>query len=382
LSSKRTQIWFYALAAFVVAPLIAPTILRAQEKAPWKIVSWASAVGPQAASFDFLAGLQSFLTFINANGGLAERKFSLRTLEVDDGHPDFARNLDSLIIQGQPDLVVGGSSQNRGPATAEYFRRVARPWFGPWTDNPGVYGGGDDDPVGLLPSAPVELNLLLEWAKDRVPAGRAIYFILEDGPEAQTQGALARARARALELNLAVISLEIGFRDWEGLAARLPDPGAVIVWTNLGPAAAIRRALAHSLPDGVFWMTHSLNAPSAEMVALTAGRWAGTIFPAVLRPTAEISEAYGVVLRKFSPAGVKENYRTLLGFGQGQLLARAIVDATSKSQGRAGDILRSFRELSPAGTVVSGVSLPSAPMDPGGAYLAQVDARGGWAPLP
>jgi ABC-type branched-subunit amino acid transport system substrate-binding protein len=308
------------------------------------------------------------------------RELQLYTLEMDDGGPDFPQRLEDLVIQGRPDLVVGGASEFRAAATAEYFRRVARPWFGPWSGDPQIFAGGEDDPAGLIPSSTVQIAMAFNMAKARMAPGKVLYFVYRDGPRAGGISRLAAAAARSAGLEMKPVRLGIYFRDWESLKGSFPDAGAVALWTAPGPAAAIRRIVGPELGPEVIWMTHALNPNGRELMGLTGGLWAGTVFPAVLKPSDVIPEAYTLVIRKYALPGLRIGYRSYMGFTQGQLLAKGMALANDRGESTPGGILRALKEAPTNGTLYQGSRLPAGPADPAGAYLAVSDPTGGWHP--
>jgi ABC-type branched-subunit amino acid transport system substrate-binding protein len=341
-------------------------------------MSWSTSLGAQSATYEIMYGLKSFLAFLNANGGVAGRELQLYALDMDDSGQDFTKSLDQLILQGKPDLVVGGASQLHAGQTAEYFRRASRPWFGPWSADPTAFLGRPDDPAGLIPTSPVQMAMLFGRAKARMPVGKVLYFVYREGPRAAQLAELASAAARSAGIGMKHVRLSLYFRDWESLRTDFPDAGAVMLWTAPGPAAAIRRALDRELGPDVIWMTHSLNPTGRELMGLSGGLWAGTLFPAVLLPSGEIPEAYSMVLNKYALPGLRTGYRSYLGFTQGQLLAKAIGLAGDRQESSPGGVLRSLKDISTSGSLYQGPKLPSGPGDQAGAYLAVADASGGW----
>jgi hypothetical protein len=320
------------------------------------------------------------IAFLNAKGGVAGKKLSLATLEMDDDMDSFRDSLDTLVVKGKPHLIVGGAVKNDGRVTADYFRRIGRPWFGPWTDDPDIYAGNEFDPVGLLPSAPLQFKMLFEYAREKAPEGRDIYLILSLGPLSERTAAAARAEARAAGLELKVVTIPADFKQWKELEDYLPNAGTVILWTPPGPSSAIRRVLDKSLPPDTLWMTSALNPPSHEIIAMTAGVWGGAVFPAVLIPSAQIPETHRAVLEKYALPGLKLEYPAFLGFAQGQLLGKALSRVATISEGAPREVVKSLRELSLSGGIVEGAKLPIGAMDPAGAYLAVCDRTGGWSP--
>jgi ABC-type branched-subunit amino acid transport system substrate-binding protein len=325
-------------------------------------------------------GLKSFMAFLNANGGIGGRELQLYTLDIDDSSQDFTKNLDALVIQGKPDLVVGGASQLHAGQTAEYFRRVARPWFGPWSGDPTAYFGREDDPVGIIPATHVQISMLFEHVKAKMQPGKTVYFVYRESPRAAQLAGLAEAEARSLGLVLRPVRLSLYFRDWESLKSSMPNAGAVVLWTAPGPAAAIRRSLDHELGPDCIWMTHALNPTGRELMGLTGGLWAGTVFPSVLLPSGEIPEAYSLVLGKYALPGLRTGYRSYMGFTQGQLLTKAIGLADDRQESSPGGVLRALKDISTSGSLYKGQKLPANSGDPAGAYLAVADSADGWRP--
>jgi ABC-type branched-subunit amino acid transport system substrate-binding protein len=362
--------------------MLYPCALFAQST-PIHIISWSSPVGSQAITFETLYGLKALSNFVNANGGVDNREIVLQSLDMDDTSSDFNQKLDALVIQAQPDLVVGGAANSRAANTAEYFRRIAIPWFGPWTDDPRFYENRDDDPVGLLPSAPAELDMIFKYIKKHIKAEQQIFFIYTSGLKgSDTLTSLTRAKARSHELELNFMPLPVDFSNWRQVVNELKDQSYIILWTNPGPSAAIKRMAGNSLPNTV-WLTNSLNTPDHEIVHMAAGTWTGMIFPSVLIPSAEISDAYSMVLGKYGLPGLHADYQTFLGFGQGQILARALTNANldKSNPSISAKITRTFKDVPLSGTILSGDKLPYNADDPGGSYLARVLQKGAWGPV-
>ncbi|MDR2612428.1 MAG: ABC transporter substrate-binding protein [Deltaproteobacteria bacterium] len=345
---------------------------------PWKLVSWSSSLGGQSVTYEILYGLKAAMAFMNANGGVRGRELSLYALEMDDENQDFRKSLDILMIQTKPDLVVGGASSWRAGSTAEYLQRVARPWFGPWTEDPDVYANREDDPAGLLPTATVQLRMLFARAKAKMQPGKSLYFVFRDGPRVPRLSEEAHLAAMDAGIDLKPVRLSLYFRDWGSLRESFPGAGAVVLWLAPGPSAAIRRIIGPLLGPDTIWMTHSLNPPGHELMSLTGGLWSGTLFPAILTASSEIPEAYSTVLNKYALPGLRLGYQSYLGFTQGQLLFKAIDQAGARRQATPGGILRALKDTPSSGTLFAGKKLPSGPADPAGVYLAEADPLGGW----
>jgi ABC-type branched-subunit amino acid transport system substrate-binding protein len=369
-----------AVAAAILCVTWWPAPAAAQAARPWKLMSWSSSLGAQSSTYEIMYGLKAFLAFLNANGGVGGREMELYSLDMDDSGPDFTKNLDQLIFQGKPDLVVGGASQLHAGTTAEYFRRVSRPWFGPWSADPTAFLGRQDDPAGIIPTSPVQMDMLFSLAKARMPEGKTLYFVYRDGPRAPQLAAIAQQAARSKGISMRPVRLNLYFRDWESMRDDFPDAGAVMLWTAPGPAAAIRRSLGRDLGPEVIWLTHALNPTGRELIGLSGGLWSGTIFPAVLLPSAEIPEAFSSVMGKYALPGLRAGYRSYLGFTQGQLLAKAVGLAEDRQDPSPAGVLKSLKEITTAGSLYRGQKLPSGPNDPAGAYLAVSDNSGGWHP--
>lgn len=108
----------------------------------------------------------------------------------------------------------------------------------------------------------------------------------------------ARQEAETLGLDLKRAPINPDFTDWPYLADYVGKAGAVIIWLAPGPSAAPAKVAKARNPEAIF-LTGSLNATNGKPVALSGGAWNGIIFPAVLRPSREIPEAYGSLIRKY-----------------------------------------------------------------------------------
>jgi hypothetical protein len=171
------------------------------------------------------------------------------------------------------------------------------------------------------------------------------------------------------------------FSGWQTLSQNLSDNSYIILWVNPGPAAAIKRLHSQRFPNSV-WLTNSLNSPDHEIMRMSAGSWTGMLFPSVLIPSDEINSAYRMVVEKYGVPGLHADYQTFLGFGQGQVLARALMGELGEGPPQdRGSIHRSLQRTPLAGTIVSGAKLPYGAEDLGGAYLAEVLPKGEWRPV-
>ncbi|MDR0355259.1 MAG: ABC transporter substrate-binding protein [Deltaproteobacteria bacterium] len=347
---------------------------------PWKIVSWASPLGPQALSYDYLCGLKAMISFLNMNGGADGRPIEIYSQEMDDFQTDFPNRLNDVLQQVQPDLVVGGAANSRAKATADYFRRLGLIWFGPWTNNSGAYQGRVDDPIGLLPTVDEELELLIDHAAKRLPQNSEILFIYYQSAEGQLDAELAAQKAKARSLVLAPVPLLPNFRNWGELEDEAMGAGAVMLWLPTGPAAAIVRTLKNRLPEDTLWMTNSLNSPGMEVTEMTGGLWEGMIFPAVLSPKSSLAQAYDAILYKYGPRGLTLDYQTYLGVAQGQILVKALLNAPANSN--SATLRQAFKEATSNGTLLYPSSFDIGKPPKGASYLAVATANWDWQPVP
>jgi ABC-type branched-subunit amino acid transport system substrate-binding protein len=302
----------------------------------------------------------------------------LYALDIDDSFPEFQETLSKMVDKSLPDMIAGGAAHFRSGLTADFFRRLGLSWFGPWSNSPDLYRGHDDDPVGILPPADMELEALFAYASKNLGQEAKAYFVLSRASDSESLLKLARSKAEKYALNLSPITLPQNFRDWSSLKGSFPEAGAIILWVAPGPAAAIRRTMLRQVPSGVLWMTNSLNSPGREVSEMTAGAWDGMIFPAVLNPREEISESYDLVLRKHGLPGLNLDYQTYLGFAQGQIIARALMDS---SENRLG-IASALGQVSAQGTILYRSRFVRAKPGPEDFYLARATRQAGWQALP
>jgi hypothetical protein len=350
----------------------------AQEESSWRLVSWASPSGNRSLQYGTLHGLKAMVSFINANGGVNGQALTLVSLEKDDSSDGFFGDLEALTFKVKPHAAVGGSADLLAGKTSDYFRRIGRPWFGPWTDDPDIYAGSQSDPAGLLPSAPIEFELIFRYVRKYAPLGRDVYLIQSSGPKSSHTGILASEIALRHGFKIKVATLPSEFRNWGELSTLLPNAGTIILWTPPGPSAAIKRVLSKTMAPDVLWLTSSLNPPCREIISVSGGSWEGMVFPSILSPSKEIPEAHRAVLEKYSPPGLKSDYPAFMGFAQGQLLVKALAKVGRIGPEAPLEILKTLKETNLSGGVIAGERLPQGPGDPGGAYLAISDRNGGW----
>ncbi|MDR2349867.1 MAG: ABC transporter substrate-binding protein [Deltaproteobacteria bacterium] len=372
--------WKPPLVAAAVLFLFFAAFPLSAAESPLKLVSWASPMGDQSVQFETLYGLKAMLNFINSKGGVRGKRLELFTLEMDEDSDNFHTKLDTLVLRVKPHLVVGGVANVSAKETSDYFRRVGRLWFGPWTDNQEIYQGLGTDPIGLFPAAPTEFALLLEYASRKVPGDKPIYLVMSENPTTGATAELAKSTASGFGMELRVVTIPQNFRDWEALKGHLTDAGGILLWTSPGPSSAIRRVLKKTMSGDILWMTNSLNQPSHEIMAMADGTWNGTVFPAVLTPSDKISEAHKVVLEKYALPGLKMDYPAFLGFAQGQVLVKAVAKLGDVGNATPELIAGALRDLDLTGSIISGQKLPHGAFDRAGTYLAISDGRGDWYP--
>jgi ABC-type branched-subunit amino acid transport system substrate-binding protein len=360
------------LSIFVVSPTSA-------EEKHWKIVSWASPLGPQALAYDYLCGLKAMLSFINLYDGAEGTPIDIYSQEIDDGMPDFPARLNTVMRQIQPDLAVGGSASSKSGATADYFRRTGMIWFGPWSNKSDSYQARDDDPIGIFPVAEDELELLIPYARKKLGPGNSLLFIYYQARISAREVDFATKMADSVGLKLIPVPLPVNFRNWGELEKDALGIGGIILWLPIGPSAAIVRTLKNRLPEDVLWMTNSLNSPGLEVTEMTAGLWEGMIFPAVLKPKSSLTQAYDAVLYKYGPRGLTLDYQAYLGLAQAQVLIKALMD--TPKDGRAKELRLAFESVSTEGTLFYSTQFKTGPSPKGASYLAVATNNWGWLPV-
>ncbi|MGL4209593.1 MAG: ABC transporter substrate-binding protein, partial [Candidatus Adiutrix sp.] len=228
---------------------------------PIEVVSWAPNSGAQALWHDALEGLKVSLAMYNANGGINGRLMELSHFVGDENNPDFmaqlARQAENLSVVA----VVGGPAQQRSQYLAEYFQRIGRLWFGPWSQEADLYDGPEPHPFAVLPSWREELPALLTYMRlyfDSAPQKEGpIYLFYYSTLSSQKMAEYASLVAGHLKLDLRRAPLALDFNDWQYLAQYAGEAKGAIVWLPHGPAAALVRAMKVAVPQAVY-MTSGL----------------------------------------------------------------------------------------------------------------------------
>ncbi|MDR2387401.1 MAG: ABC transporter substrate-binding protein [Deltaproteobacteria bacterium] len=320
------------------------------------------------------------LSFINMYEGADSVPIDIYSQEIDDGIPDFPARLNLVMSQIQPHLAVGGAASSKAAATANYFRRTGVIWFGPWSNKSELYQGRDDDPIGILPTAEDELELLMAYAKKRLGREGSLLFIHYRSPSSDRELEFALKLAAAEGLNITPVPLATNFRNWGELEKSALGNGGIILWLPAGPAAAIVRTIKNRLPEDVLWMTNSLNSPGLEVTEMTGGLWEGMIFPSVLYPKSALTQSYDAVLYKYGPKGLTLDYQAYLGLAQAQILIRALVATPAKAQSKS--LRQALESVHTDGTLLYLREFKTGPPPKGSAYLAVATANWGWMPVP
>jgi ABC-type branched-subunit amino acid transport system substrate-binding protein len=361
------------LALFISFSAVSPLSAKQDN---WKIISWASPLGPQALSYDYLCGLKAMLSFINLYDGVNGTAIDIYSQEMDDGLPDFQNRLKTITQQVQPHLVVGGVTRAKSGETADFFRRSGMVWFGPWSNKSDFYRDRADDPIGLFPSVEEELDLLISYARKKLGPEGTLLLIHYQSYTSDKEISFAQKLASDQGINLITTSIANNFRNWGELEKEAMGIGGIILWLPAGPAAAVLRTLKNRLPEDVLWMTNSLNSPGQEVMEMTGGQWEGMIFPAVLSPKSSLTEAYDAVLYKYGPRGLTLDYQAYLGLAQAQVLVRGLQAAPINS--RTAELRKALESVSTEGTLLYPLSLKTGPTPKGASYLAVATSNWGW----
>jgi hypothetical protein len=310
------------------------------------------------------------LSFLNANDALGDLEAKLFSLDSDDSLPDFASKLSYLTEMTKPHIAIGGAAHAFPQTTGDFFRRRGILWYGPWSNSLSLKNS-ENNPVLTLPTDDLEIEALMDYV-GRMGITEAT-FVHSQGDQTASLATLAAAAAQVRGLTFKPLSVPLDFRNWPSLKNELQTAQAVFLWVPPGQAAAIVRSLKTQLSPQTLWLTNSLNATGHELAAMSAGFWENVVFPAVLIPKKDISQSYDLVIRKYGLPGLTLDYQTYLGFAQGQLLARAIVD----SHGDPAGLRLAFSRLKTDGTLLAKSEATSdKPF-----YLAASDSRGDWRPL-
>jgi hypothetical protein len=382
MTSKLKTLALGAALLAALAALAAGWGGRALGREPsWRVATWALPLGSQARVYEAFCGLKAMLTFLNSRGGIDGRLVDFYSQEMDDATPNFPARLNTMILQAQPDIVVGGAVASRSGDTADYFRRTGLVWFGPWSQRVTLYRGDSSDPVGLVPSIDHQLDMLLEHAVRSLGSGAAILILWQDGSGGLSEfdPELARAKAESHGLKPTLTAIPQRFRDWSSLREPAQGANAVLLWVPSGPAAAIVRTLKPALPPETLFLTHALNPPGVGVMEMTGGLWDGMIFPSVLARDPVLSQAYDAIIQKYGPPGLEPGYLSYLGVAQAQVMTRVLVSHTVGTTRE--DVRKDFLGVDGQGTMLVTSGFGAGPPPEGASYLARASRARGWEPV-
>ena len=347
---------------------------------PLEAVSWAPTSGPDALWYDAVGGLKTAAGLFNAHGGIGGRPLSVEEALVSEDDPAFFDQLGPLLERPNVVAVVGGPAHIRAGEVADFLSRMNRPWLGPWSDESDLYRGEDTDPFAVLPPWTLQMPALLNYVREAFEADPArrgpVFLVFYNFPRYQEMAIKTRQMAADLGLELKRAPINPGFADWNYLSRHVDEAGAVIVWLSQGSSAAFLKAAKYRLPEAIY-LTSAANATNRNLVVLSGGAWNGVVFPAVLKPSAEISSAYDAIVRKYGPVGLDGGYQTYLGFAQGQILARALSLQTGRD---TRNLARNLYDMKGFPTLLAAEVnyAPSRHVNPDGFYLGQARGNGHW----
>lgn len=277
-----------------------------------------------------LDGVQTYLTQLNRQGGVAGRKVAVKVLDDDNKPAQAETNARQLITQDKVFIVFG--SIEGGPSTAvmKTTNALNVPFFGPMAGSPTLRTPHQPLVFPVRAEHKDEFRALMEHARSL--GMKRIAFLRSDSETGQQHLDNVRQLSQALGLDLvADMPFKSGLGDAElnAMVARLTSSGAQMVF-NHGSAGVYEQLIRKARAQGLKTQFYGVNSGSTQLANHLGPLAHNMIFAQVMpspweRKTA-LTRAYQDAFRAYKP-GEDFSYGSLEGY----MTARALVEALRRA---------------------------------------------------
>jgi branched-chain amino acid transport system substrate-binding protein len=273
-----------------------------------------------------LAGIQTYLTRANANGGVNGRQIVLKTLDDGDKSDKAEANARELVQKDRVFALFG--SIEGGPSTAvmKVASELKVPFFGPMAGSPGIRRPFQPMVFPVRTEHREEFRALMTHAKSL--GMRKIGFLRADTETGEQH--LANVKLIGKELGMELVA-DMPFKSdttdaqFARMVEQIDTAGAQVVF-NHGGAGTYEKLIRMARAKGMKTAFYGVNSGSAQMVKrmgeLSQGMIFAQVVPSPWERKTSITREYQEEFSRFKP-GQDFSYGSLEGY----MTAKALVAA-------------------------------------------------------
>ena len=292
------------------------------------IGQWGPQSGPAAPWGAVARGTGVYFQMVTADGGIGGRRIKL--MMVDDQYdPQITRaGVEKLVHEVGIFAFVGGVGTANGEAVVDYLAKLGIPWVGPATGSSKWTNPVRKTVFAVSPRYKSEGASLAKYAVQVMRLSQIACIFQDDDYGRECLAGVERQLARQQLALTARVPVKAGAKDLKAEVDSLKAAGPQAVMLFLNPTTAV---LLHQAAEKAefkpVWMTASPLSDTVTMNRLTSGRWAGTIYTAIIEPpdsTHPLMVKYRAAFDRFASRGERWGPFFYGGFGLAEPLIQAL----------------------------------------------------------
>lgn len=318
----------------IMATLLASPCARAEDGVTPQQILIGQSITLQGGKNDYgvavLDGVQTYLSQVNRQGGVAGRKIVVKVLDDDNKSAQAEANARQLITQDKVFIVFG--SIEGGPSTAvmKATTELKVPFFGPMAGSPTLRAPHQPLVFPVRAEHKDEFRSLMEHARNL--GMKRIAFLRSDSETGRQHLENVRKLSQPLGLELAAdlpFKSDAGDPELDAMVTQLASSGAQMVF-NHGGIGMYEKLIRKARAKGLKTQFYGVNSGSTQLAKHLGDLSHGMIFAQVMpspweRKTA-LTRAYQDAFKAYKP-GEDFSYGSLEGY----LTARALVEALRRA---------------------------------------------------
>lgn len=273
-----------------------------------------------------LSGIQTYLSIVNARGGVNGRQIVLKTLDDENKSAKAETNARQLIVQDKAFALFGSIEGGPSVAVMKVANELKVPFFGPMAGSPTLRRPHQPLVFPVRAEHREEFVALISHARSL--GMRKVAFLRSDSETGEQHLANVQQICKELGMDLVAdlpFKSDVTDAQLDKMVARLAQTGAQMVFNHGGISTyekLIRKTSAKA-PRTAFY---AVNSASAQLVKHLGKLSTGMIFtqvvPSPWERKSEITREYQVEFARLKP-GQEFSYGSLEGY----ITAKALVSA-------------------------------------------------------
>lgn len=280
-----------------------------------------------------LAGVQTYLSTVNARGGVNGRQIVLKTLDDENKSAKAETNARQLVEQDKVFALFGSIEGGPSVAVMKAANELKVPFFGPMAGSPTLRRPYQPFVFPVRAEHREEFLALISHAKSL--GIRRVAFLRSDSETGEQHLANVKLICKELGMDLVAdlpFKSDITDAQLEKMVTQLDQTGAQMVF-NHGGATTYEKLIRKTKAKAVRTAFYAVNSASAQLVKHLGELSHGMIFTQVVPSPWErksgITREYQVEFARFKP-GQEFSYGSLEGYVTAKALVAALLLAGPK----------------------------------------------------